>query len=79
MEFVLLKAIMVMSIFGVPLGNPIFLMQAFPNSEVCEAYKKQFLESFPVQMNLEHAASAQAQCMSETEYNNMTGKSGAGK
>jgi hypothetical protein len=79
MEFVLLKAIMVMSIFGVPLGNPIFLMQAFPNSEVCETYKKQFLETFPVRMDLEHTASAQAQCMSRIEYNSMTGKSGAGK
>ena len=79
MEFVLLKAIMVISIFGVPLGNPIFLRQVFPNSEICESYKEQFLRSFPANLDIEYTAIAQAQCMSKSEYNRITSKSGAGK
>ena len=79
MEFVLLKAIMVISIFGVPLGNPIFLRQVFPNSEICESYKEQFLRSFPANLDIEYTAIAQAQCMSKSEYNRINSKSGAGK
>lgn len=68
---ILVTAIHIISVFQVPLGNPIYQKAIYPNPEVCQQYKAQFDAGFatgPQKISLEHNAYGQSKCFSPEEF-----------
>ena len=71
----LVKVIFIYSAFGVPLGNPVYMIEDYPNAELCEAYKQKFMNVFPQDLSLEYKAFAQSTCMTQEEFAEFMGQS----
>lgn len=64
----LIKVIFVYSTFGAPLGNPIYMLDEYPNMEICEEFRGRFMSGFPQKISLEYSAVADSKCMTQQEF-----------
>ena len=68
--YILVTAIYIVSAFQIQLGNPIFSKAVYPNQEICEGYKNEWLQQYPrgYQLSIEYTAYMQAQCFTVAEF-----------
>lgn len=64
----LVKIIYIYSVFGEPLGNPVYTVDTYPNVQLCQAYLENHMSNFPQKLSLEYNAYSEAKCMTPEEF-----------
>lgn len=70
----LLKVIYIYSVFQEPIGQPIYMIDEYPNQQICEYHLVNYLSSFPQQLNMDYTAYAEATCITPDEFFQMIGQ-----
>ena len=65
---VLILGHFIVSIFQVPLGNPLYQFIPFPNMELCQQYTQYHAIPQGYQVSMEYKLYKSAQCMTRAEF-----------